>query len=91
MYCNQFQVVIVCKPLVWQQTYLFHWQFILLFTSLQKHFDLLHSEKKLFVIEFNRDSVIVLYLAGKPQAVTITRYRDTGSVALRPKGEQKKR
>ena len=51
-------------------------------------------------MEFKRDSVVALYLAGKPQVVivralqcinvhksfvyrTITRYRDTGSVARR--------
>ena len=58
MYCNQLQVVIICKPLVGQLTDLFQWQFILLFISSQKHFDLLHSEKKLFVMKFKRDSVI---------------------------------
>lgn len=58
-------------------------------------------------MEFKRDSVIALYLAGKPQVAigralqhlnvnksfvsrTIARYRDTGSVASRPKSGRKK-
>lgn len=58
-------------------------------------------------MEFKRDSVIALYLAGKPQVAivralqhlnvnksfvsrTIARYRDTGSVAPRPKSGRKK-
>ena len=44
-------------------------QFVLLFTSLQN--DLLHSEEKLFVMEFKRDRVIALYLAGKPQVAFV--------------------
>ena len=93
---NQPQVVIVCKPLVWQ--------FILLLTSLQKHFDLLHWEEKLFVMEFKRDSAI--YSAEKPQvdfiralqhlnvkksfiSRTIDSYRDTGSVASSHKSGRK--
>ena len=108
MYCNQLQVVIICKPLVRQLTDLFQWQLILLFTSLQNHFDLSLSEKKLFVIEFKRASVIALYFAGKPQVAivkalqhlnvnksfvlcTTARYRDTGSVAGRPKSGRKNR
>ena len=35
------------------------------------HFDLLHSEKKVFVMEFKRDGAIVLYLAGKLQVAIV--------------------
>ena len=52
-------------------TDLFLWPFILLFTNLQKHFDRLDSEKKLFVREFKRDSVIALYLTEKPQLAIV--------------------
>ena len=48
------------------------WKFIILFTSVQKHFGENFPEEKLFVMEFKRDSVISLYLAGKP-LVTIVR------------------
>ena len=50
-------------------------------------------------MEFNRDSMIALYLAGKPQVAianksfvshTIARYHGTGSIALRPKSVRKK-
>ena len=34
---NQFQIIIIFKPLVWHLIDLFQWQLILLFTSLQKH------------------------------------------------------
>ena len=39
--------------------------------SLQKHFPILHSEKKLFVMKYKRDSVIALYLAGKPHVAFV--------------------
>ena len=71
IYCNQLQVVIICKPPRRQLTDLFQWQVILLFTSLQNHFDPLYSEKRLFVIEFKRDSVIALYLAWKPHVCIV--------------------
>ena len=42
-----------------------------MFTSVQKHFGENFPEKKLFVMEFKRDSVISLYLAGKPQVAIV--------------------
>lgn len=42
-------------------------QFIILFTSCQKHLPLNFIEQKLFEMEFKRNSVIALYLAGKSQ------------------------
>ena len=107
MYCNQLQVVVICKSLVWQLTDLWQLRFVLLFTNLQKRFDLWHSQKKLFLMEFKNDSVIALYLTGKPHvgdralqhlnvnksviSRTIARYCDTGSVPLRPKNGWKKK
>ena len=44
---------------------------ILFFISLQKRFDLLHSEKNLFVTEFKRNNVIALHLAGKSQVAIV--------------------
>ena len=38
---------------------------------MQKHFGGNCLEKKLFVMEFKRDSVVALYLAGKPQVAIV--------------------
>ena len=42
-----------------------------MFIGLQKHFGGNFFEKKLFVMEFKRDSVVVLYLAEKPQVAIV--------------------
>lgn len=93
--CYQLHTVIFVNPHMTTTTISYWWQFIILFTSRQKHLRL-----EFFEMEFKRYSVIALHLAGKSQPAiarelshlnvnkmfvyrTMDRWKDTVSIAKR--------
>ena len=64
-FCNQLHTIVSAKPCV-VGTWNFAWLlFILMFLSLQKHFILSFIEKKLWVMEFEHDSLMFRFLGQK--------------------------